>query len=124
VGPLIAGAHVVVFAEDAEAARAFFRDVLEWPNVDAHGGWLIFALPAAELGVHPVEGEERAGRHELWLMCHDIERTRAELEAKGVELTAPVRDEGFGRTTSFVVPGLGETWLYEPHHPSPLAEFS
>jgi catechol 2,3-dioxygenase-like lactoylglutathione lyase family enzyme len=123
---MIAAVHALIYAEDAEAARAFFRDVLGFRSVDSGDGWLIFALPPAELGIHPGPGvlESRAlGNHELYLMCHDVERTRAELEAKGVEFTAPIADEGFGLTTRFKVPGGGEIGLYEPRHASPLAEF-
>jgi catechol 2,3-dioxygenase-like lactoylglutathione lyase family enzyme len=121
---VIAGAHTLLYAEDAEAARAFFRDVLGFPSVDAGGGWLIFELPPAELGIHPLERPAHVNsRTELYLMCHDLERTREELEAKGVEFTAPVSDEGFGLLTRFKVPGAGEAWLYEPKHASPLAEF-
>jgi catechol 2,3-dioxygenase-like lactoylglutathione lyase family enzyme len=122
---VIAGAHTLLYAEDAVEARAFFRDVLGLPSVDAHGGWLIFALPPAELGIHPVERPEHVnGRSELFLMCHDIARTVAELEARGVEFTEPVAEEDFGLLTRFKVPGAGEAWLYEPRHASPLAEFS
>ena len=122
---MIAGAHTLLYAEDADAARAFFRDTVGFPNVDAHGGWLIFALPPAELGIHPVQRSEQvSGRSELYLMCHDLSQTVAELEAKGVEFTAPVSDEDFGLLTRFRIPGAGEAWLYEPRHPSPLAEFA
>jgi len=122
---VIAGAHTLLYAEDPDAARAFFRDVLGFSNVDAGGGWLIFALPPAELGIHPVERpEHESGRQELYLMCHDIGATVSELEAQGVEFTAPVSDEGFGLLTRFKVPGAGDAWLYEPRHASPLAEFS
>ena len=122
---MIAGAHTLLYAEDADKARAFFRDVLGFPFVDAHGGWLIFALPPGELGIHPVQSAEHvSGRSELYLMCHDIERAKAELEAKGVEFTAPVAEADFGLLTRFRVPGAGEAWLYEPRHASPLVEFS
>jgi catechol 2,3-dioxygenase-like lactoylglutathione lyase family enzyme len=121
---VIAGAHTLLYAEDADAARAFFRDVLGLPNVDAGGGWLIFALPPGELGVHPAERAEHvSGRQELYFMCHDIAGTVAELDAKGVEFTAAVSEESFGLLTRFKVPGAGEAWLYEPKHMSPLAEF-
>jgi catechol 2,3-dioxygenase-like lactoylglutathione lyase family enzyme len=124
-GAVIAGVHALVYAEDAEAARAFFRDVLGFDHVDAGGGWLIFALPPAELGIHPVERPEHVpGRRELYFMCHDLARTIADLQAKGVEFTSPVSEEEFGRLTRFAVPGAGEAWLYEPRHTSPLAEFS
>ena len=118
---MIAGAHTLLYADDADKARAFFRDVLGFPHVDAHGGWLIFALPPAELGIHPVErSEHAAGGSELYLMCHDLAETVAELEAKGVEFTAPVNEEDFGLLTRFRIPGAGEAWLYEPRHASPL----
>jgi catechol 2,3-dioxygenase-like lactoylglutathione lyase family enzyme len=122
---VIAGAHTLVYAEDAEKARAFFRDVLGFPSVDAGEGWLIFALPPGELGVHPGPGWGRAvGDHELFFMCHDVERTVEELERKGVEFVSPISDEGYGLVTRFKVPGVGEVGLYEPKHASPLAEFS
>jgi catechol 2,3-dioxygenase-like lactoylglutathione lyase family enzyme len=115
---MITGVHAIVFSRDAEALRAFLRDVLELPSVDAGGGWLIFALPPAELAAHP---SESGGQHELYLMCDDIETTVAELEAKGVELARPVSDEGFGLTTALRLPDGGEIGLYEPRHPSPLS---
>jgi catechol 2,3-dioxygenase-like lactoylglutathione lyase family enzyme len=121
---VIAGAHVLIYADDAEEARAFLRDVLGREHVDAHDGWLIFALPPAELGVHPDDPERPSGSHELFLMCHDVERTREELEAKGAEFTSPVEDQGFGLITRMKIPGAGEVSLYQPKHASPLAEFS
>jgi predicted enzyme related to lactoylglutathione lyase len=111
---VITGAHTIVYATDADAARAFFRDVLEWSNVDAGQGWLIFKAPPAELAVHPA-GEPR---HELYLMCDDIDKTVAELTAKGVVFTSEVTDAGWGRLTSFEVPGAGTLGLYEPRHPT------
>jgi catechol 2,3-dioxygenase-like lactoylglutathione lyase family enzyme len=122
---VIAGAHTIVFAEDADAARAFFRDVLGFPAVDAGEGWLIFALPPGELAFHPGPGwGQDLGQHQMFFMCHDIEEAVAELEKKGVEFVAPVADEGYGLVTRLRVPGAGEIGLYEPKHPSPLAEFS
>ena len=118
---MITGTHAIVFAQDAEAARAFFADVLELGAVDAGGGWLIFALPPAELACHPTSSDD-SGRHELYLMCDDVEATVAELETKGVEFVAPISDEGFGRMTRMAVPGGGELGLYEPAHPSPLSD--
>jgi catechol 2,3-dioxygenase-like lactoylglutathione lyase family enzyme len=122
---VIAGAHTIIFAEGADAARAFLRDVLGFSSVDAGDGWLIFGLPPGELAVHPGPGWGKdVGQHELFFMCHDIEATVAELKEKGVEFTAPVTDEGYGLVTRFRVPGAGEIGLYEPRHESPLAEFS
>ena len=122
---MIAGAHTIIFAESADAARAFLRDVLGFSSVDAGDGWLIFGLPPGELAVHPGPGWGKdVGQHELFFMCHDIEATVAELKEKGVEFTAPVTDEGYGLVTRFRVPGAGEIGLYEPRHESPLAEFS
>ena len=113
---MLTGAHAIVFAQDAEAARAFFFETLNLRSVDAGGGWPIFALPPAELAVHPTDG---APRHELYLMCDDIEATLAELEAKGVRVTQPVSDERWGLVARVAVPGLGELGIYEPRHPSP-----
>jgi catechol 2,3-dioxygenase-like lactoylglutathione lyase family enzyme len=113
---MITGAHAIVYTRDAEADRAFFRDVLNFDSVDAGDGWLIFALPPAELAAHP---SDEGGRHELYLMCDDIHATVAELEEKGVELARPVSDERFGLLTALVLPGGGELGLYEPRHPVP-----
>jgi catechol 2,3-dioxygenase-like lactoylglutathione lyase family enzyme len=122
---VIAGVHTILFAEDADTARAFFRDVLGLPSVDAGEGWLIFASPPGELALHPGPGwGKEVGQHELFFMCHDIERTVAELERKGVEFVSPITDEGYGLMTRLKIPGAGEIGLYEPKHPSPLAEFS
>jgi catechol 2,3-dioxygenase-like lactoylglutathione lyase family enzyme len=123
---MIFGSHVIIFADDAERARAFFRDVLGLPNVDAHDGWLIFKLPPAELGIHPAGSADEpdtgqaGGRHQLYLMCDDIEATVADLRSKGVEFTAPVENQGFGLITSLRVPGAGELGLYQPRHPIAL----
>jgi catechol 2,3-dioxygenase-like lactoylglutathione lyase family enzyme len=114
---VINGVHAIIFTRDAEADRAFFRDVLALPWVDAGGGWLIFALPPAELAAHPTDGN---GHHELYLMCDDVHATVAELRDKGVEFTREISDEGFGLMTALRLPGGGELALYEPRHPSPL----
>jgi predicted enzyme related to lactoylglutathione lyase len=113
---LINGVHAIIFSDDAEGVRAFFRDVLGLPSVDAGGGWLIFALPPAELAAHPGES-----RHELYLMCDDIGTTVEELTAKGVEITREISDEGFGLMTALRLPDGGELAIYEPRHPSPLS---
>jgi catechol 2,3-dioxygenase-like lactoylglutathione lyase family enzyme len=113
----ITGAHVLLYTPEAEALRAVFRDALGWEHVDAGDGWLIFALPPAELGVHPSDG---ATTHELSLMCDDIEATVAELRAKGVEIRGEPEDRGYGIVTKIVLPGDVQIDLYEPRHASPL----
>ena len=112
---MITGVHALLFTPDAEGVRAFLRDTLELRSVDAGGGWLIFGLPPAELAAHPAE---ELGT-QLYLMCDDIEATAEELRAKGVELTRPVADEGWGLVTAIALPGGGELGLYEPRHPVP-----
>jgi catechol 2,3-dioxygenase-like lactoylglutathione lyase family enzyme len=114
---VITGVHALVFSRDAEAVRAFFRDVLGLPAVDAGGGWLIFALPPAELAAHPAE---ESGSHELYLMTDDITATVRDLETKGVEFTGPVTEQGFGLMTRLKLPGGGELGLYEPKHPTAI----
>jgi catechol 2,3-dioxygenase-like lactoylglutathione lyase family enzyme len=115
---VINGAHAIIFSKDADAVRSFLRDALGFPSVDAGGGWLIFALPPAELAAHPTEG---AAHHELYLMCDDIHATVAELKGKGVEFSRPISDERFGLITAIKVPGGGELALYEPKHASLLS---
>ena len=110
---MITGSHVIVYSRDADADRAFFRDVLNYPYVDAGGGWLIFKLPPAEVAVHTVDG---APSHELFLMCDHISATVEDLTAKG-GTCATVTDEGWGLLTSIRLPGGGELGLYEPRHP-------
>jgi hypothetical protein len=113
---MITGAHAIIYSQDADGVRALFRDILELPSVDAGGGWLIFALPPAEIATHPTDG---AGLHELYLMCDDIHATVAELEAKGVRFSRPITEQRWGRVTAIALPGGGELGLYEPKHPSP-----
>lgn len=113
---VITGAHTIIYTKDAEGLRAFFRDVLEFPWVDAGDGWLIFALPPAELAAHPTD---EAGHHELYLMCDDVHAAVDELKSKGVRFSHPISDEGFGLMTSIEIPGGGELGLYEPRHPTP-----
>ncbi len=115
---MITGVHAVIFSREAEALRTLLGETLGFASVDAGGGWLIFGLPPAELAAHPAE---EGGRHELYLMCDDVHATVEELEAKGVEFTGPVRDEGFGLVTALQLPGGGELGLYEPRHPTPLS---
>jgi catechol 2,3-dioxygenase-like lactoylglutathione lyase family enzyme len=113
---MITGAHAIIFTQEADRVRAFLRDVLGFPAVDAGHGWLIFGLPPAELAAHPTDG---GGHHELYLMCDDIQATVDELRSKGVELSRPISDEGFGLMTAIELPGGGELGLYEPRHPTP-----
>jgi len=115
---MITGVHTLIYTTDAEKDRAFFRDVLKMPFADAGDGWLIFALPPAELALHPAD---EGGRHELYLMCDDLHASIAELKAKGVDIARPVSDEGFGLMTSIRLPSGGELALYEPRHPTPLS---
>ncbi|HEX2402126.1 MAG TPA: extradiol dioxygenase [Mycobacterium sp.] len=109
---MITGAHVIIYSRDADADRAFFRDVLEYPHVDAGGGWLIFKLPPGEAAVHPAD----APSDELYLMCDDVTATIEQLAAKGVSC-GPVSDQGWGLLTSIRLPGGGDLGLYEPRHP-------
>ncbi len=94
---MINGAHVVVYSKDAEADRAFFRDILRFASVDAGHGWLIFDLLTAESAFHPAEENDR---HELYLMCDDIEATRAELEGKGATFSSPITDQALRSGTA------------------------
>jgi catechol 2,3-dioxygenase-like lactoylglutathione lyase family enzyme len=122
---MINAAHVVIYTKDAELDRAFFRDVLGLKWVDAGHGWLIFALPPAELGIHPTEegcgpdSDVLKGRHQLYLMCNNVESTVQDLKGKGVEFTQPIKDVGFGLLTAMKLPGGSELHLYQPRHPSP-----
>ena len=112
---MIDGAHVILFAPQAEAVREFLGETLGMGSVDAGGGWPIYGLPPAELAVHPTDGEPR---HELYLMCSDLDATMQRLEERGASVAKP-SDEPFGRLTSIEVPGLGPLCLYEPRHPRP-----
>ena len=122
---MINAAHVVIYTANADADRTFFRDVLGFNWVDAGSGWLIFALPPAELGIHPTEegggsaSEILRGHHQLYMMCDDIAVTVRTLQRKGVQFTQPVKDVGWGQLTAMKLPGGSELWLYEPRHPSP-----
>jgi hypothetical protein len=114
---MIHGAHVILYSKDAEADRAFFRDVLEYPSVDAGHGWLIFALPPAEVAVHPAEGAES---HELYLMCDDAKAFVAEMNEKNVPCS-PIEEQRWGSITRLTLPGGGKLGVYQPKHPSPIA---
>jgi catechol 2,3-dioxygenase-like lactoylglutathione lyase family enzyme len=110
---MINAVHLLIYSKDAAADRAFLRDVLGLPHVDDGNGWLIFRVPPAELGVHPSDGGER---HEIHLMCDDVQATVAELTAKGAEFTGPVTDHGWGLVTALRLPGGGTLSLYQPTH--------
>jgi catechol 2,3-dioxygenase-like lactoylglutathione lyase family enzyme len=111
---MIIGAHAIIYSQQADEVRAFFRDILGFDFIDAGERWLIFRLPPAELAVHPTEGPTR---HELYLQCDDINATVADLKAKGVELSQPISDQGWGLLTALRLPGGAELGIYEPRHP-------
>jgi len=111
---MIFGAHIIVYSKDAEADRAFLRDVLGFSSVDAGRGWLIFALPPAEAAVHPAEEN---GRHELYLLCDDLKSEMSALAAKGVQCSE-VHEERWGSITRIKLPGGGQVGLYQPKHPT------
>ncbi len=112
---MINGAHVIIYSKDAEADRAFFRDILNYPFVDAGHGWLIFALPPAEVALHP---DEQGGRHELYLMCDDVRDFIAQMAAAGVQCSA-IDEQRWGSLVSVRLPGGGSLGVYQPKHPSP-----
>lgn len=112
---MITGAHVILHSTDAEADRAFLRDLLDRRTVDAGGGWLIVQLPPGEVAVHPAE---RSGAVELYLVCDDVAATVDELTARGVPVVEPVTDQGWGLLTSIALPGGGRVGLYEARHPT------
>jgi hypothetical protein len=112
---MINGAHAILYSDDAEATRAALAKVLGTRSVDAGGGWLIFALPPAEIAVHPAE---EGGRAELYLLCDDVAATVTALRAEGIEVTRPVSDQGWGLLTAITLPGGIELGLYQPRHPT------
>jgi catechol 2,3-dioxygenase-like lactoylglutathione lyase family enzyme len=110
---MIRGAHVILYSADADADRAFLRDVLGLTHVDSGGGWLIFQLPPGEVAVHPAES---SGAVELYLVCDDVDATVAELSGKGVAFEGPVSDQGWGRLVTIRLPGGGRLGVYEARH--------
>jgi catechol 2,3-dioxygenase-like lactoylglutathione lyase family enzyme len=114
----IIGSHMLLYTPEAEALRGMLRDVFGFKSVDAGEGWLIFALPPSELGVHPAEGPtyESGMRHQITFMCDDIRATIAELRAKGVQIEGEPEDEGYGITVMMTLPGDVKVTLYEPRH--------
>jgi hypothetical protein len=118
----IIGMHALLYTSEPEALRATLRDVFGWKYVDAGDGWLIFALPPSELGVHPADGPtfDSGVRHQLSLMCDDIEATVRELRGKGVDVRGNPSDEGWGITVMLGLPGGVELMLYQPRHPAAI----
>jgi predicted enzyme related to lactoylglutathione lyase len=112
---VITGAHVILYSQDAEADRNFFKDVFGFDSVDAGHGWLIFALPTAEVAFHP-DGQPR---HELYLMCDNLEATMAELKSRGVGFKGPVEELRWGSLAHITLPGGGTLGIYQPKHPVP-----
>ncbi len=113
VGGMIGGVHTILFSRKADAVRAFLRDVLEFPFVDAGDGWLIFASPPGEIAVHPTRGK---GNHELYLMCKDIRATLRKLRSRGVR-AEPATTQGWGLLSRVELPDGQPLGLYEPRHP-------
>jgi hypothetical protein len=115
---MIRGIHGLFYSSDAAATRAFIRDQLRLPHVDVGEGWLVFDLPEADLGVHPLDeaGEPPAGTHDVSFYCDDIHGTVSELRARGVAFRSEVEDQGYGLVTYFTMPGGIEVQLYEPRY--------
>ena len=110
---MILGLHTIIYSADAEADRAFFRDILGFPALDAGEGWLIFAAPPTELAFHPAE---KNGKHEICLMTDNVKAEITRLTGKGI-LCSPIADRGWGVLTTVKLPGGGDPSLYEPRHP-------
>ena len=115
---MITGVHAIVYTPDPEGVRAFFRDVLGLPSVDAGNGWPVFTLPPAEIAAHPADGPSQ---HQLYLICDDINTTVEELRGKGVEFSTGISDADWGLLTTLTLPDGSDLVLYEPRHPSPLS---
>ena len=114
---MITGAHSIIYSKDPAEDRAFLRDVLRLPNVDAGDGWPIFGLPPAEVAVHP---SEKNDVHELYLLCDDIESLVAAMGERNVSCS-PVQDMGWGLLTQISLPGGGKLGIYQPKHERPNA---
>jgi len=112
---MITGAHSIIYSADAEADKAFFKDVLKFPNVDVGHGWLIFGLPPSEIAIHP---SEENGPHEFYLLCNDINIFVEEMSAQGVACS-PVTHQRWGSATQLTLPGGGKLGVYEPKHARP-----
>ena len=116
---MISGAHMIVYSKNAEADRAFFRDVLGFASVDAGHGWLIFALPPAEAAFHPADGPSESDAHELYFMCEDLKAEMKALAEKGVQCSE-IQEARWGSITKLPLPGGGKIGLYQPRHPTAL----
>jgi hypothetical protein len=114
---MITGAHSIIYSTDAEADRAFLRDVLKLTHVDVGNGWLLFGLPPAEVAVHP---SEKNDVHEFYLMCDDVNAFIAELKKHNIAFD-PVQDRGYGLATELTLPGGGKRGVYQPRHARPKA---
>ena len=113
----ITGIHTLLYTSEPEALRDTLRDVFGWDHVDSGGGWLIFALPPAEMGIHPAETSD----HQISMMCDDLDATMAELAGKGIEFRGDPFEEPWGRIAMMVLPGGVDVMLYAPHHPVAIA---
>src|SRR5262245_56229536 len=113
---MISGAHMIIYSKDAEADRAFFRNVLGFASVDAGHGWLIFAMPPAEAAFHPSDANDV---HELYFMCEDLKAEMAALAEKGVRCS-DVQEARWGSITKIQLPGGGQVGLYQPKHPTAI----
>ena len=115
---MIKGVHIMFYSSDAEALRDFIRDKLGFPATDVGGGWLIFDLPKADMGVHPTEskGGTPPGTHDVSFYCDDIEQTVSELKERGVEFTEGVTEQSYGRSTHFKMPGGVLVQLYQARY--------
>jgi predicted enzyme related to lactoylglutathione lyase len=113
------GVHALIYSRKASQARRLFGEVLGWRSVDAGGGWPIYAAPPAELAVHPTESE---AYQELYLMCDDLRKTAARLEKRGIRVSRPFADRGWGLVTAIRLPGGGELGLYQPKHPMAISK--
>jgi hypothetical protein len=114
----ITGGHAIIYSKNADADRAFLRDVMRFPYVDAGGGWLIFALPPSEVALHP---SQKNNHHEFYLMCDDIKALTAELRSRKVACS-PIQNRGWGLFSRVSLPGGGKLGVYEPLHPRPRAK--
>jgi catechol 2,3-dioxygenase-like lactoylglutathione lyase family enzyme len=112
---MINGAHIILYSRDAEADRVFIRDMLGFTGVDAGDGWLIFKLPPAEIAVHPTDGP---GKHEFYLICDDLEKTLADLTARGVTISRPPSNQSWGLLAAIQLPSGSELSIYQPRHPT------